>query len=251
MKLHALVAIIVAMLLLDASPSDALRGTRKQCRKMCGPKIAQDCREFRRAGKRACKRSILRLCRNVSMDACLLASETPPTTTTTTVTPTSGVPSTTHTLPTSTTTFVPHTFPTTTTRINSTTTHTTTSKPPTTTSTTGPFHYAGDWTFFGEQITDDCPGSDPLFFDQEVLLTHSPGSPSIFVVVETLPGMLGVADRFGFDGTSSFDVGECTVEAAFAAEVTNDPNLMNAALALSWDCPTLSCTVAYSGDLEH
>src|SRR5512144_800983 len=116
MKLHALVALIIARLLLDASPSDALRGTRKQCRKMCVPKIQQDCREFRRGGKRACKRSILRVCRNVSMDACLFAAETPTTTTTVTTT-TSAVPPTTQLLPT-TTTVIHATFPPTTTHGN-------------------------------------------------------------------------------------------------------------------------------------
>lgn len=252
MKIYALIAIILAMLLLDASPSDALRGTRKQCRTVCVPKIQQDCREFRRAGKRACKRSILRVCRNVSMDACLLASETPPTTTTTTtVTPTSAVPPTTQLLPTTTTTFVPHTFPTTTTRTNSTTTHTTTSKPPTTTSTTVPFAYGGDWTFFGDLISDDCPGSDPLFFDPEVLVTHTPGSDFIGVAIETYPAMFGTADRFGYDAATEFLDGLCTVRVAFATEITGNPNLLNAALAIDYECPTVSCTVGYAGDLEH
>jgi hypothetical protein len=250
MKLYALVAIIIAMLLLDASPSDALRGTRKQCRKTCGPKITQDCREFRRAGKRACKRSILRACRNVSMDACLLASETPPTTTTTTVTPTSGVPSTTQLVPTS-TTFVPHTFPTTTTHTNSTTTHTTTSKPPTTSSTTAPFAYGGDWTFFGDLISDDCPGADPLFFYPEVQVTHTPGSDFIGVAIEGYPSLFGTADRFGYDTVTDFEDGACTITLAFSTEVSGTPNHLNAALAIDYDCPTGSCTLAYSGDLEH
>jgi hypothetical protein len=243
MKLYALVAIIIAMLLLSASPSDALRGTRKQCRKMCVPKIQQDCREFRRAGKRACKRSILRVCRNVSMDACLLAQETP-TTTTTTVTPTtSAVPPTTQLLPT-TTTAVHSTFP-------PTTTHTTTSKAPTTTSTTAPFAYGGDWTFFGDLISDDCPGADPLFFDPEVLVTHTPGSDFIGVAIETYPAMFGTADRFGYDVATEFEDGACTVNLAFATEVTGDPNHLNAALAIDYVCPTVSCTLGYAGDLEH
>jgi hypothetical protein len=245
MKLYALVAIIMAMLLLSASPSDALRGTRKQCRKMCGVKIQQDCRGFRRAGKRACKRSILRVCRNVSMDACLLASGTP--TTTTTLTPTtSAVPPTTQLLPTTTTVVRP-----TTTHANPTTTHTTTSKPPTTTSTTAPFAYGGDWTFFGDLVSDDCPGTDPAFFDPEVLVTHTPGSDFIGVAIETLPAMFGTADRFGYDVATEFEDGECTVTVAFATEITNDPNHMNAAIAIDYDCPTASCRVAYTGDLEH
>jgi len=249
MKLYALVAIVIAILLLDASQSDALRGTRKQCRKMCVPKIQQDCREFRRAGKRACKRSILRVCRNVSMDACLLASQTPPTTTTT-VTPTSDVPSTTD-LPSTTTTFVRVTFPPTTTHATPTTTHTTTSKVPTTTSPTVPFSYGGDWTFFGDLVSDDCPGTDPAFFDPEVLVTHTPGSDFIGVAVETYPAMFGTADRFGYDVATEFEDGECTVNVAFATEITNDPNHMNAAIAIDYECPTVSCTVAYTGDLEH
>jgi hypothetical protein len=249
MKLYALVAITIAMLLLDASPSDALRGTRKQCRKMCGAKIAQDCHEFRRAGKRACKRSILRVCRNVSMDACLVASETP-STTTTTVTTTSAVPPTTELLPT-TTTSVHTTFPPTTTHATPTTTHTTTSKAPTTTSTTAPFSYGGDWTFFGDLVSDDCPGTDPAFFDPEVLVTHTPGSDFIGVAVETYPAMFGTADRFGYDVATQFEDGGCTINVAFATEVTNDPNHLNAAIAIDYDCPTVACTVAYTGDLEH
>ena len=250
MKPYALVAIVIAMLLLDAPPSDALRGTRKQCRTMCGPKIAQDCREFRRAGKRACKRSILRACRNVSMDACLLASETP-TTTSTTVTTTSAAPPTTQLLPT-TTTLVPHTFPTTTTTHGtSTTTHTTTSKPPTTTSTTAPFAYGGDWSFFSDLISDDCPGADPLFFDPEVLVTHTPGSDFIGVAIDGYPAMFGTADRFGYDVTTDFEDGACTVSLAFSTEVSGDPNHLNAALAIAYECPTVSCTLGYAGDLEH
>ena len=123
--------------------------------------------------------------------------------------------------------------------------------PPITTSTTAPFAYGGDWTFFGDLISDDCPGADPLFFDPEVLVTHTPGSDFIGVAIEGYPAMFGTADRFGYDAVTDFDDESCTVSLAFSTEVSGIPNHLNAALAIDYDCPTVSCTVAYAGDLEH
>jgi hypothetical protein len=251
MKLYALVAIIIAMLLLSASPSDALRGTRKQCRKTCGPRIQQDCREFRRAGKRACRRSILRACRNVTMDACLLASETP-TTTSTTVTTTSAVPPTTQ-LPATTTTFVPHTFPTTTTHANSTTTHTTTSKPPSTTTTTAPFHYGGDWTLFSELGVEsvDCVDNAP-FIDREVIVSHAPGASDIDVGIELMPSLSGTADASGFEVQTEVDLGNgCTRSVYLLAERSPQGTSMGAELIIDTSCPDDRCTAWYFGDLEQ
>jgi hypothetical protein len=241
MQRHALAAFGVLILLLaSVEPSDAARGTRKQCRQTCGPRIAQDCAPFRKAAKRACRRAILRACRRVSLESCFL---TPATTTTTT---TSLVPTTTD--PPSTTTTVTAPLPTSTTQLVPTTT--TTSKPPTTT-TTLPFHFGGDWTFFGDLFSDDCAGEDPPFFDVDVLVSHTPGSSDVGVAVEFYPPLFGTADASGFDASNDFPDDDCTVTVAFAATRTGNPNLMDAALVIDVDCPESSCRVAYTGDLER
>jgi hypothetical protein len=176
------------------------------------------------------------------MDACLLSS-TPTTTTTTT----SVLPPTTQLLPTTTTTFV---VPTTTQR-NPTTTQTTT-KPLTTTSTTAPFHYGGDWTFFGELVAEtvDCVANDP-YFDRDVVVSHSPGAADIAAGIEFLPALYGTADKNGFEVGTQIDLNECTQTVYFTAERTPRADRMNAELIIDTICPEEACTAWYFGDLEQ
>jgi hypothetical protein len=235
---------VLVLVLASASPADAARGTRRQCRQTCGPRIAQDCAPFRKQARRACRRAILRSCRRVSLDSCFLTPATMQTTTTTTT----SLASTTTEAPSTTTTTTSHLASTT---IEPTTTHTPTTSPPPTTTTTTLYHYGGDWTFFGDLVSDDCPGEDPSFLDAEVLVSHDPGASGVGVGVELFPALYGTADAAGFDASNDFPDDDCTVRVAFAAEVTPNPDLMVAALAIGVDCPESSCTVLYTGDLER
>lgn len=73
--------------LLAAAPAHA--GLAKQCRKKCKPDIAE-CVELTGQSKRLCKRSILRVCKGLGLDACGGGSSGLPTTTTTTLPPSPG-----------------------------------------------------------------------------------------------------------------------------------------------------------------
>jgi hypothetical protein len=74
--------------LLAAGPANA-GGLGKQCRKKCKPDIAE-CVELTGQSKRLCKRSILRVCKGLGLDACGGGSSGIPTTTTTTLPPSPG-----------------------------------------------------------------------------------------------------------------------------------------------------------------
>lgn len=104
-------AIATIVFLVAVAPDAGAVSRRKLCKQQCGPMIAAQCPSVGRK-HRACKRQVLKKCRRVSLESCILSpttSTTVVTGTSTTTPPTTVVTTTTTTTSTTTTTLLPKT----------------------------------------------------------------------------------------------------------------------------------------------
>ncbi len=201
----------LCLLVVSCILSVAEAGQANRCRRACRAAVDDCVATIHR--RRACKKQLIRACRQHGVAACDI---TPPTTTTFPALPTTSSTSTT-----TTTTSVTTTLPV--------------------------RDYSGAWTFVGTLAEDSCGTSPGL---TETLVISQSGT-ALEVTVESLPGVTlgGQATGDGFQVSGTFVAAGCTVEVALTAY--NDGTVvLTAGTGLDFDCPFAPpCRSIWAGTL--
>ena len=201
----------LCLLVVSCILSVAEAGQANRCRRACRAAVDDCVATIHR--RRACKKQLIRACRQHGVAACDI---TPPTTTTFPALPTTSSTSTT-----TTTTSVTTTLPV--------------------------RDYTGAWTFVGTLAEDSC-GAGPGLAETFVI---SQSGTALEVTVESLPGVTlgGQATGDGFQVSGTFVAAGCTVEVALTAY--NDGTVvLTAGTGLDFDCPFAPpCRSSWAGTL--
>ncbi len=201
----------LCLLVVSCILSVAEAGQANRCRRACRAAVDDCVATIHR--RRACKKQLIRACRQHGVAAC---DVTPPTTTTFPALPTTSSTSTT-----TTTTSVTTTLPV--------------------------RDYSGAWTFVGTLAEDSC-GASPGLTETFVI---SQSGTALEVTVESLPGVTlgGQATGDGFQVSGTFVAAGCTVEVALTAY--NDGTVvLTAGTGLDFDCPFAPpCRSSWAGTL--
>src|SRR6266566_8689249 len=200
----------LCLLVVSCILSVAEAGQANRCRRACRAAVDDCVATIHR--RRACKKQLIRACRQHGVAACDI---TPPTTTTFPALPTTSSTSTT-----TTTTSVTTTLPV--------------------------RDYSGAWTFVGTLAEDSC-GASPGLAETFVI---SQSGTALEVTVESLPGVTlgGQATGDGFQVSGTFVAAGCTVEVALTAY--NDGTVvLTAGTGLVFDCPFAPCRSIWAGTL--
>ena len=211
----------LCLLVVSCILSVAEAGQANRCRRACRAAV-DDCVATTHR-RRACKKQLIRACRQHGVAACDITPPTttlpPPSTTTTTTFP--ALPTTSSTSTTTTTTSVTTTLPV--------------------------RDYTGAWTFVGTLAEDSC-GAGPGLAETFVI---SQSGTALEVTVESLPGVTlgGQATGDGFQVSGTFVAAGCTVEVALTAY--NDGTVvLTAGTGLDFDCPFAPpCRSIWAGTL--
>jgi len=211
----------LCLLVVSCVLSVAEAAQANRCRRACRAAV-DDCVATTHR-RRACKKQLIRACRQHGVAACDITPPTttlsPPSTTTTTTFP--ALPTTSSTSTTTTTTSVTTTLPV--------------------------RDYSGAWTFVGTLAEDSCGTSPGL---TETLVISQSGT-ALEVTVESLPGVTlgGQATGDGFQVSGTFVAAGCTVEVALTAY--NDGTVvLTAGTGLDFDCPFAPpCRSIWAGTL--
>jgi len=211
----------LCLLVVSCVLSVAEAAQANRCRRACRAAV-DDCVATTHR-RRACKKQLIRACRQHGVAACDITPPTttlpPPSTTTTTTFP--ALPTTSSTSTTTTTTSVTTTLPV--------------------------RDYSGAWTFVGTLAEDSC-GTSPGLTETFVI---SQSGTALAVTVESLPGVTlgGQATGDGFQVSGTFVAAGCTVEVALTAY--NDGTVvLTAGTGLDFDCPFAPpCRSIWAGTL--
>src|SRR2546425_6538494 len=189
----------LCLLLVSCVLSVAEAAHANRCRRACRAAVEDCVGTIHR--RRACKKQLIRACRQHGVAAC----DVPPPTTTT--------------------------FPALPTTSSTSTTTTTTSV-----TTTLPVRdYSGAWTFVGTLAEDSC-GASPGLTETFVI---SQSGTALEVTVESLPGVTlgGQATGDGFQVSGTFVAAGCTVEVALTAH-KDGPQALTQGTGLDSACPS-------------
>src|SRR5438093_13379048 len=205
----------LCLLVVSCILSVAEAGQANRCRRACRAAVDDCVATIHR--RRACKKQLIRACRQHGVAACDI---TPPTTTlpppsSTTTTTFSALPTTSSTSTTTTTTSVTTTLPV--------------------------RDYTGAWTFVGTLAEDSCGAGLGL---AETFVISQSGT-ALEVTVESLPGVTlgGQVTDEGFQASGTFVESGCTVEVVLTAY--NDGTVvLTAGTGLDLDCPFASSSRA-------
>src|SRR3989441_6338093 len=200
----------LCLLLVSCVLSVAEAAHANRCRRACRAAV-DDCVATTHR-RRACRKQLIRACRQHGAAACDI---TPATTTTSPVLPTTSSTSTT-----TTTTSVTTTLPV--------------------------RDYTGAWTFVGTLAEDSCGAGSGL---AETFVISQSGT-ALEVTVESLPGVTlgGQVTDEGFQVSGTFVAAGCTVEVALTAY--NDGTVvLTAGTGLVFDCPFAPCRSIWAGTL--
>src|SRR5438093_1449086 len=212
----------LCLLVVSCILSVAEAGQANRCRRACRAAVDDCVATIHR--RRACKKQLIRACRQHGVAACDI---TPPTTTlpppsTTTTTTFSALPTTSSTSTTTTTTSVTTTLPV--------------------------RDYSGAWTFVGSLAADTCGSSTGLTETFHV----SQSGTALKVTVGSLPGVIlqGSATSIGFQVFGSFLDSGCTVALVLVAQ--NDGTVtLSASTGFDIDCGFTSCNSIWVGTLSR
>src|SRR5438132_1596278 len=202
----------LCLLVVSCILSVAEAGQANRCRRACRAAVDDCVATIHR--RRACKKQLIRACRQRGVAACDI---TPPTTTTFPALPTTSSTSTT-----TTTTSVTTTLPV--------------------------RDYSGAWTFVGTLAEDSCGASTGL---AETFLVSQSGT-ALNVTVGSLPGVIlqGSATSIGFQVFGSFLDSGCTVALVLVAQ--NDGTVtLSASTGFDIDCGFTSCDSIWVGTLSR
>src|SRR5437879_2811983 len=202
----------LCLLVVSCILSVAEAGQANRCRHACRAAVDDCVATIHR--RRACKKQLIRACRQHGVAACDI---TPPTTTTFPALPTTSSTSTT-----TTTTSVTTTLPV--------------------------RDYSGAWTFVGTLAEDSCGASPGLTETFHV----SQSGTALNVTVGSLPGVIlqGSATSIGFQVFGSFLDSGCTVALVLVAQ--NDGTVtLSASTGFDIDCGFTSCDSIWLGTLSR
>src|SRR5436309_2800953 len=202
----------LCLLVVSCVLSVAEAGQANRCRRACRAAL-DDCVATTHR-RRACRKQLIRACRQHGAAACDI---TPATTTTSPVLPTTSSTSTT-----TTTTSVTTTLPV--------------------------RDYTGAWTFVGTLAEDSC-GAGPGLAETFVV---SQSGTALSVTVGSLPGVIlhGSATSVGFQVFGSFLDAGCTVAVALVAQ-SDGTVILSASTGFDIDCGFTSCDSFWVGTLSR